>query len=366
VRICIVVPGGLDGQREDRRIPCLQWIVERLSARHSVEVFSLRQSGEPDSFEFAGARIHALAGVSFWGAVRRIWGAHRRERFDVVHAFWASRPGAVGLVASRIMRRPLYVHVAGGELTSLPDIQYGTLRTRKGRWVVGMVLRKADGVTVASTSMAKAVRLLGVVPERVPLGIDRGRWPAQEPPALVEAPYRLIHVASINRVKNQQALLRALARLRTTSFPIHLDLVGVDTLGGELQQLAAKLKIEDCVTFHGWLPQAGVRELLARAHLHVMTSLHEAGPLAVREAAACGVLTVGSAVGHVADWAPEAAIAIDPAYEMALASAIRNILRDDERRVALATAALAKTIQHDADWTVSQFEGMYAQRSRSR
>lgn len=366
MRICIVIPGGLDGQREDRRIPCLQWVVERLTARHSVEVFALRQPGDQMPFSFAGARVHPLLYESFWGAVRRIWASHRKQRFDVVHAFWASRPGAVALVASRIIRRPLFVHVAGGELTCLHDIQYGTYRTRRGKWMVDTVLRRANAVTVASSGMARSVDELGVATRHVPLGVSLRQWPIRKPPMLVEAPYRLIHVASLNRVKNQEPLLRAVARLRTTDFPIQLDIVGVDTLNGALHQLAAELKLLDCVTFHGWKPQADVRRLMSEAHLHLVTSRHEAGPLVVREAATQGVLTIGSPVGHIADWAPTAAITVDPQYEMRFANEIRNILRDDERRVAIATAAQAETVQHDADWTVEQFEAMYEGDPNSR
>ncbi len=354
-----MVPGGLDGAREDRRIPCLHWIVERLARRHSVEVFALRQTGQPPCFEFAGAKVHALDGHSVWVVVRKIWSAHRRRRFDVVHAFWASTPGAVALVAARLIRRPVYVHVAGGELVSMPDIAYGSCRTRKGRFVVRTVLRRVDGVTVASSGMFRHVERLGVTPVSTPLGVDLQRWPLQQPQPIADAPYRLIHVASINRVKNQTLLLRAAARLKGTDFPFHLDMVGVDTLDGELHQLASRLQLSDFVTFHGWLPQTEVRVLMMAAHLHVVTSHHEAGPLVAREAASCGVATIGSPVGHIADWAPEGAVAVESDDDVKFASEIRKILRDDERRVAVASAAQAEVAKHDADWTVSRFEAMY-------
>jgi hypothetical protein len=114
---------------------------------------------------------------------------------------------------------------------------------------------------------------------------------------------RLIHVASLNRVKDQHTLLRALECLALGGVDFHLDIVGEDTLTGETQRLCAELHLEQRVTFHGFLPQAELRALMARAHVCVMSSRHEAGPLAMLEAATLGVPTGAHAWGH-RQWAP--------------------------------------------------------------
>jgi glycosyltransferase involved in cell wall biosynthesis len=54
--------------------------------------------------------------------------------------------------------------------------------------------------------------------------------------------------------------------------------------------------------------------------------------MVVCEAAAAGVPTVGTAVGVVADLAPDAAIAVTPGDPVALADAIVAMLTDPERR----------------------------------
>ena len=53
-----------------------------------------------------------------------------------------------------------------------------------------------------------------------------------------------------------------------TSF--HLDLVGEDTLHGEMQGLANKLGLDPLVTFHGFQTQRATRAILESAHVHVV------------------------------------------------------------------------------------------------
>ena len=76
------------------------------------------------------------------------------------------------------------------------------------------------------------------------------------------------------------------------------------------EALTRTLQVEERVTFHGVQPTDRVAQLYARAHVHLVTSRHEAAPIVVLEAAAAGVPTVGTRVGYVADWDPDRAVAV--------------------------------------------------------
>src|SRR2546429_2362007 len=52
------------------------------------------------------------------------------------------------------------------------------------------------------------------------------------------------------------------------------------------------------------------------------SSRHETGPLAMLEAAVAGVPTIGTAVGHIAEWAPHAAVSAPVGDSAGLAGAI--------------------------------------------
>jgi glycosyltransferase involved in cell wall biosynthesis len=77
------------------------------------------------------------------------------------------------------------------------------------------------------------------------------------------------------------------------------------------------------------------------------------------EAAVAGVPTVGTAVGHVAEWAPDAAVAVPVGDAAALAERTDLLLADDGRRLALAAAAQRRAVAEDADWTVGRVEAVY-------
>ena len=362
MRIALVVPGGVDRSAQYRVIPALLALIGRLAARHELEVFALRQEPQPGSWELAGARIHNIGEHrTRWRAVGAILKAHRRSPFDVVQSIFSGSSGSIAVTAARLMRRPCLVHVAGGEPVRCAEIGYGGRLHLTGRAQEWLTLRSATLVTAASTPLIAMLADLGCRAERVPLGVDRRCWP-DEPPRRrgVHEPLRLVHVASLNRVKDQPLLLRALTALERLGVDFQMQVVGEDTLGGEVQCLAARLGLDTRVRFLGFLPQSELRAWVRAAHLLILSSRHEAGPLAMLEAAMVGVPTVGTAVGHVAEWAPEAALAVASREPLGLAVAIQRLALDEELRLRLAAAAHRRAVREDADYTVRCFLERYA------
>ena len=364
MRIALVVPGGVDRSGEYRVVPALLALIERLAARSDVTVFALTQEDEPGTWELAGARIYNIGRRwTRFRAVSAICAQSRRSPFDLVQAIWSWNCGAVAVSAALLLGIPSLVHVAGGELVALRDISYGGRLTWRGRLREFVVLRAASAVTAASTPIIDSLADLGVRARRVPLGVDLARWPARAPVRQYRGtgePARLIHVASLNRVKDQPTLLRALALLRAAGRDFTLDVVGEDTLGGRMQALTEQLGLSGYVTFHGFLTQREVRPLVERAALLIVSSRHEAGPLVVLEAAAVGVPTVGTAVGHVWEWSPVAASAVPVGDPARLATAIGRLLDDEDLRLRIAQEAFARALREDANHTAQHFQALYA------
>lgn len=364
MKIALVVPGGVDRSGERNVIPCLLWLIERLTAAgDEVHVFALQQEPAPARWPLLGAQIHnAGRRPRRLRAARDLLAEHGRGRFDLIHAFWAAGPGVVAALCGRAAGVPVALTLPGGDLVALGDIGYGARLTLRGRIWTRLALAAADRIVVQSRWMARSASALGAATEVIPFGVALDRWPIAPPRRRAAgAALRLVHVANLNRVKDQGTLLRAMAVLRSRDLDVQLDIIGLDTLGGAARRLCAELGLDPYVAFHGFLPHAQTRPWVENADLMVVSSRHEAGPLVALEAALAGVPTVGTAVGHICDWAPAAAVAVPVGDSLALADAIERLAGDEDERLRLAHAAQALAVAADADATTARTRRLYAE-----
>lgn len=365
MHVVLVVPGGVDRGGVNKVIPALLSLIEGLAQQHRVTVVALGQEPVASVYPLLGATVvnvapeqrgpHRLARQ----LARAVRAVGSQGQPDIVHGLWASVSGLAAVMAGRRYCVPSLVHVAGGELLAMTDIGYGGALGRGGRLIARGSLR-ADYISVATEWMRDHVVAAGHrVDEIIALGADT-RWFV--PTSVAPDQFRLVHVASLNRVKDQSTLLRAVALARRDLPRLTIDLLGVDTLSGEMQRLAATLELGDAARFHGYTPSRDLPGWFQGASLNIICSRHEAGPLAVLEAAACGVPTVGTRVGHIADFAalsPPAAVAVPCADPVALAAAIVATLADEALRTSLGAAAFAWSTAHDAANTVRSFDLAY-------
>lgn len=368
MRIALIVPGvgGVQRAGHERVIPVIQALIERLARRHDVLVVALDEECET-RYTLLGATVVTLgrlrgptvAGRWLDGLWRLITVLRReRSRLDVLHAFWAGTSASWAVVAGRILRVAVMVSIGGGELVWLPDIAYGGQGGVLRRTKFPLIVRMADAVSAGSQYSLEPLARIRKDALWLPWGVDWRMFdgPAERTPG---PPWRLLHVASLTRVKDQGTLLRAI-RLVRNQVPVELDCIGEDTLGGSVHRLAVDLDLASSVKFHGFKPIDEVAPFYHRAHLYVHSSVFESMAAVVLEAAAAGLPTVGTAVGLVAEMAPEAALAVPVRNPEALARGILDLLVNEQKRSALGRAAQHFARKYDADWTAGQCEAIYA------
>ncbi|MGD8791241.1 MAG: glycosyltransferase family 4 protein [Anaerolineae bacterium] len=367
MKVALVVPGGVDRSGRERVIPALLWLIERLARRHQLLVVALRQEPMPTRYPLLGAQVvnlgqpdTRLPGLRLWTQLRRLIAVLTAgdRPVDLIHGFWLGEAGLLAGLAGRWLRLPVIVSVGGGELVSLPDAGYGGWGDWRGRLRASLALRMARAATAGSHYARAPLDATGRTLHWLPLGVDTRLFDAPIQRA-GGPPWRLLHVSSINRVKDPGTLLHAVRLVADRQPDLQLDWVGIDTLSGAAQRLAASLGLAGLVHFHGFRPIDQIAPLYRRAHLYLQSSLHESQGVAVCEAAAAGLPTVGTAVGLVAEWAPDAALAVPVADPRALAGGILELLADSTRRASIGRRAQAWARAHDADWTAAQFEALY-------
>jgi glycosyltransferase involved in cell wall biosynthesis len=371
MRIALVLPGGVDRTGRERVIPVVLSLIERLARRHQVTVVAVEHEPQWCQYPLLGATVINLGRVSGVGRAvqwavrfRRLIAALRSQggHFDVLHALWVGTPASLAVAAGRWLGIPVVASIGGGELVWLPEIGYGGQGSWAGRLKTSLILRKADALSAGSQYCMRP--LVKIRPDTVwlPWGVD---WKLFDAPVERPAgpPWRLLHVASINRVKDQVTLLQAARLVLDYGKAIRLDCIGQDTLAGSVQQAAIELNLGNAVKFHGFKTTDAVAPFYRLAHLYVHSSLHESMAAVVLEAAAAGVPTVGTAVGLIAEMAPEAALAVPVRDPPALADGIVSLLESDDRRYRMGRAAQRFARAYDADWTAAQFEAVYSRLS---
>jgi glycosyltransferase involved in cell wall biosynthesis len=363
MKLALLMPGGVDRSGEDRVIHAFLWMIERLARRHDVHVFALNQEPGPGEWDLLGARVHNVGIVGAWR--RRLFATfsdeHRRSPFHVIHGFFGWG-GTYGALLGWRHHLPVAFHAEGGEFVALRDIGYGMRLSARGRLELRVAATGANRVTVASTYMQTLASALGIHAERVPIGVALDRWPPSAPRARDSSrPARLLHIGDIRPVKGQGTLLEAASLMRDQGVDFELDIAGFDTMNGTMHQSAHALALGNRLHWHGVLRRHDLRALMDRADILLMTSHHEAGPLVVLEAAVAGVPTVGTRVGHIADWAPDAAVTVPVGDGTSLARETIALLNDDSRRLAIAHEAQRRAVAIDADSTVAAFGRIYAE-----
>jgi glycosyltransferase involved in cell wall biosynthesis len=367
MKIGLMVPGGVDRSGRVLVIPALLALIERLARNHKVVVVSLDPNTKPSEYELLGARVVNLGLTKArthlsWTAVtlRKLMSALRAAGggFDLLHAFWAFPQGTVGVAAGSLLRIPIVVSIGGGELVWLPKIHYGGMRTLRSRITISATLRMASAVSGPSAYVIRDAMRIRPDIQWIPTGVDTTIFRGSINRTCGD-PWHLVQVAGLNKVKDQETLLRAVRQVATVCPHLALDCIGVDVLNGRVQALAHDLGIADLVRFHGVLTVDEIVPFYHRAHLFVQSSLHESMGAAVLEAAASGVPIVGTNVGIVAEMAPQAAVAVPVSDPGALAKGILELLEDSRRRESLAFAAQNFARTYDSEWTVAQFEAMY-------
>lgn len=366
MRIGLIVPGGVDRSARVRVIPVLLALIERLAKKHKVLVIAVNQEPQACDYDLLGAHVVNLGAqgksgslgwsirlVQLLSAMKSFGGT-----FDVLHAFWVHPMGSLAVAAGAITGTPVVVSIGGGEMVWLPEIGYGGRGTLPSRMVISLALKMASVISAPSEYALQPVQKVRKDTLWLPLGVSDRFFQAKNA-SKPRREKRLLHVASLNHVKDQTTLLKAIRNVHDVFPNVRLDCIGVDTLNGQVQHLAESLGIAGAVRFHGALPVDELLPFYRDADLYVQSSLHESMGAAVLEAAASGVPVVGTSVGLVAEMAPQAAIAVPTGDVEALARAILELLRCDETRIRLGDSAQKFAQKYNADWSASTLESVY-------
>jgi glycosyltransferase involved in cell wall biosynthesis len=216
---------------------------------------------------------------------------------------------------------------------------------RLGRWV----LRRADTVRVESPSEREKVVRLGVAPDRVwviPLAVNARRFVNVDGRAvrarlLGDQGDRLIlYVGRLAPEKDLDTLLRAMPVIAARVPGVRLAVVGTGPEGARLRRLAARLGLEDSVTFVGAVDYDELPRYYAACDIFVLSSVYEGIPTVLVEAALAGRPVVTTRTPNVTDVMEDrlTGFIVPIAAPDALAAGVLELLENPTRAAAMGRA----------------------------
>ncbi|MDP9200805.1 MAG: glycosyltransferase family 4 protein [Gemmatimonadota bacterium] len=228
------------------------------------------------------------------------------------------------------------------------------------RRVQSRTFRSASGVIfLTSTAQSVVTSVTGPLVGRtevIPHGIsDRflREVQPQEPLSRYSEsrPFRLLYVSRLEPYKHQPTVISTVLKLREEGYPVVLDLVGSGG-GGARQQIERQLHAEDregvAVTYHGNVPYADLPALYHRADAFVFASSCENLPNILLEAMSAGLPIASSNRSVMPEVLGDAGLYFDPESPESMASALRDLLANPERRRQLAIVASERV--RDRTW----------------
>ncbi|MBI3586625.1 MAG: glycosyltransferase family 4 protein [Ignavibacteriales bacterium] len=339
LRIAFMMPGGVAHYDKGLHIPELFNLIAKLSERFEITVYSFVVLGNE-----SGAVSCGNATVKFISADHRShWFTktlkilsvfiqdHIKNNYDVVVGLYGLPTEIAAIVVSKVFRIASVIYLRGGETAYIPSIAYGNMSPGIKSILTKWVCRNADALIVLTDFQIQQLNKFGITRPDVKIihaGVDTEFF-ALARKHVPQKPYRFLHVANLNPVKDQATLLRTFALINEKE-PSFLRIAGADHMHGKIHQLANALGITDRVEFLGYLPHGELRKEYHWADVLLHTSLYEAEGVVVSEAAAAGLLICGTNVGLIYDLGQECVIAVEPGDYETLASETLKALESPE------------------------------------
>ena len=322
--------------------------------RFSVEIWALRSGGGfVDAARDTGLPVRFLSQGSTVGAtaIFNFWKALRRSKADVLVPFTAV-PNIWARILGRLTGHPLVVGTCrgGGAI----DRQHERLLWRLAR----------HHVCNARSLQTSLVHGVGVPADRVTV-IENGiRVEAGEPAPSGDKD--ILCVARLVEDKDHHTLVRAFGLTARDHPGARLTLVGDGPLRDSLGALIDSLGLSGSVTF---LPgQTDLGPLYARCAILALSSVREASPNVILEAAAAGRPVVATRVGGIPQLVEDGqtGLLVPAESPEAMAKALSRLLADGELRIRMGRAGRERVrSRFDVERMVDRYAALFEALVRS-
>lgn len=232
------------------------------------------------------------------------------------------------------------------------------------------VYEKMDFLTAPTQTAANLSKRSGIKKDIQPVsnGIDRVRFNSKNDGEPVRKKYSLpnkpimVTVGRLDKEKNVDKMLRALAKV-PKNIDIHFAIAGKGAEKKNLEKLATDLKLNDRVTFLGFVPDEELPGLYAISSCFINACIAELQCIAAMEAMATGLPVIAAnavALPELVHHEKNGLLfEVDDTSQMA--RHIITVFSDENLRREMSKHSLAIIEKHDIKNVIKEFESLYLQ-----
>lgn len=303
-----------------------------------------------------------LPGID-WTLVWKLARLFKRTDTDMVHSHnWGTFLYAI--LAAKWAHVPI---IHGDHGRNVSDLATESRLKRRAKSFLG---RRVERLSTVSQSLAAEWEAYGVPASKIkwiPNGVDVVRFRPQSDRAayrrkfgLPENGFLIGSIGRLDSLKNYEVLVAAFAKLAPSHADLSLALLGRGPDEQKLRALANELKVADRVFFLGHRPNP--EDFLAALDVFALPSKFEGMSNVVLEAMASGLPVVCADLPchHEVFEADKEGLVVAPCTADQLAEALERLIRDQDLRLRLGTAARKKALDRfSIEQMVSEYDRLY-------
>lgn len=293
----LIIGSTYPRNNEDHQVPWLRETVNRTAARgHRVHVLASSFKAGPETpidgipvyrFRYApknwetmthdegapnkaGSLLSQFLGLLYLlsGTVKALRLA-RQNQYDMIHVHWPFPHGVMGWIAARLTGAKYIANCHGAELAM----------GRRTKWIASFLsftLRHADGIICNSSHTREEIqKVSGCHATVIPYGSTVKIDPPDERPLYCKGTtIKLLSCGRLIERKGLDVLIRAIPNI-LRRHNVTLDITGNGDMREEWEQLTKELKLENIVTFHGFVSNEKLGQLYRDCDIYVHPSIYD-------------------------------------------------------------------------------------------
>jgi len=304
MRILLLVPSFPDS--DNRFGPAVIDTLVEINKTHEIFVHSIGTPPRKGSSIYRGLKVFGH-GSNRDSRIRRVGSfayavKNAHAPVDLVWSLWPIKTMPLARLTSTLLAKPMVSSLMGGELTSLPELNYGELRSSKSRRRLKNIFQHSAMLTVGSEKLRLSAQTLGAKCDvhLCPIGVPVNEF-SDKRHRLASDSISIMIVSDSSPVKRVNLALNVAHELVKHGKTVTVDWFGIDLQGRVPSMMSKHANSTFKIKYHGYIDAETLRTKYCDFDVLLHTSAHESQGMALIEAAISNLPVVVGKVGVAAE-----------------------------------------------------------------